>query len=295
MTPLSKQLNPAQIQKLNQALAPFVSVLLVLAISYSLASLSWLLIPDNASQAAGGAMHRFSMASPQANAHQSDAMVNAITREHLFGEYQQAAAAPVNTADAPETHLNLVLRGILAATPMEEASAIISMGQRGEELTYGIGDQVSGATLREIHPDRVILERNGRFETLRMPKDFEDDLIRTSPEQASSPRADTPGSVIGEIRQKILRNPTSFGEYAIPVPYNENGKLRGYKLQPQGNRALFDQVGLDPNDVILSVNGVPLNNPARGITALRRLQRAKEIDLKILRNGAEIPLHFEIP
>jgi len=294
MQNLSKQLNPAQLQKLNQVLPPLVSLMLVLAISYTMASLAWLLMPSGKSTHNTSALRISPGMNNQSSANQSDAQVNTITRQHLFGEYEQVATKQ-DTADAPDTRLNLVLRGILADTPMENASAIISIGRRGEEMTYGIGDKVSGASVKEIHADRVILERNGQFETLRMPKEFNSLINTSSATNSPAPRMDTPGSVIGEIRAKILRNPTSFGEYAIPVPYNENGRLRGYKLQPQGDRSLFDQLGLDPNDVILAVNGVPLNNPAKGITALRRLQRAKEIDLKVLRNGAEIPLHFEIP
>ena len=69
----------------------------------------------------------------------------------------------------------------------------------------------------------------------------------------------------------------------------------GYRLQPQGDRALFDSVGLQSNDVILAVNGIKLKDPAKGLKALRALQRAKSIDLTILRNGSELPLHFDIP
>jgi type II secretory pathway component PulC len=40
---------------------------------------------------------------------------------------------------------------------------------------------------------------------------------------------------------------------------------------------------------------VELNDPTKGIKALRSLQRAKSIDAKVLRNGVEVPMHFEIP
>lgn len=268
------------------------NIILILACSYTLSQLTWLLIPvDQSNQQTSVGKNQKSPISSQQNELQRK--IQQIPQSHLFGNYQsETSTAPVQT-DAPETRLNLVLKGLLAATPMQRASAIIALGKGGKEDIYGIGDRVSNATVKEIYADRVILENNGRFETLTLPKEF----ANTGPEAKATGRrsAITPGGVLGNIRSKILKNPTSFGDYAIPIPYNENGKLRGYRLQPQGDRALFDQVGLDPNDVIVELNGVKLNNPNRSLKALRKLQNAKSMDITVLRNGAELPLHFEIP
>ena len=283
------------IQKLNSWLPAAFTLLFILACSYTLAQLTWLLIPVEHSPApAPQAKSRHALNAANAG---EQLKIQQITQAHLFGLYQASTSKAVQT-DAPETRLNLTLKGVLSTSPMEHASAIIAMGKNGQEDIYGIGDRVSSATVKEIHVDRVILERSGRYETLRLPKDFSSNtLIETSPDAAPGnlSSASSPGEVLSNIRQQILKNPTSFGQYAIPIPYNENGKLRGYKLQPQGDRALFDQVGLSPDDVIIAINGVDLNDPTKGLKALRKLQRAKQIDLKVLRNGAEIPLHFEMP
>ncbi|TNF33093.1 MAG: type II secretion system protein GspC [Gammaproteobacteria bacterium] len=285
------------IQKLHQTLPGILTLVLVIACSFSLAQLTWLLIPAvETSQAPPVTSQSHNPALQSQSALQQK--IQQISQAHLFGEFQSQPTETVK-ADAPETRLNLVLKGLLAATPMTHASAIISMGANGEENIYAVGDRISSATIREIHDDRVILENNGRYETLRLPKDFDDsDIIQSVDDSAAvtgSSTPSTPGEVLSDIRQKILRNPTSFGEFAIPIPYNENGKLRGYRLQPQGDRALFDEVGLDPNDVIIAINGLSLDNPNNGLQALRKLQNAKSVDITVLRNGAEIPLHFEMP
>jgi general secretion pathway protein C len=281
-------------QKINQTMPVVFNVLLILAISYILAQLSWLLMPDepeSQGQPAGSSIrHTANKQSAQ------QIKIQQIPQAHLFGNYKAVINKAVKTV-APDTRLNLELKGVLAANPMDKASAIISMGKRGKEDIYGIGDKVSSATVREIYPDRIILERSGRFETLRLPKEFSSNtLIKSSgasPNTSAQPSS--PGQVLGNIRKKIIQNPTSFGQYAIPIPYNENGKLRGYRLQPQKDRALFDQVGLNPSDVVIGINGVKLDNPANGLKALRALQSAKQVNITVLRNGAEIPLSFEIP
>lgn len=282
-------------QRLNKHLPIAFNIILIIACSYTLSQLTWLLIPAESNTPAP-AVRQFDK-SPTSQLSGQQQKIQKITDAHLFGVYQSTAATPAQT-DAPETRLNLTLKGVLAATPMNRASAIIAKGKNGKEDIYGIGDKVSSATIKEIHTDRVILERSGRFETLRLPVDFSNNTLIQSARSTSagSPgRPSTPGAMLADIRKKIIRNPTSFGQYAIPIPYNENGRLRGYRLQPQGDNSLFDAVGLSPDDVIVGINDVKLNNPAQGLKALRKLQSARQIDITVLRNGAEIPLHFEIP
>lgn len=289
LTAKSINLEKENLEKLNRLLPPALSILLIIACSYILSQITWSLIPGEDNQTTSP-NRLIAQNKPQTQNYRH------ISDAHLFGNFLQSSA-PVVKADAPDTRLNLTLKGVLAATPMEFAAAIISMGKNGKEDVYSVGDKVSSASVIEIHPDRVILERGGKMETLRMPKDFTDNLIKSTRASRTnrSSNALTPGAMLSDIRKQILKNPTSFGKFAIPVPYKENGKLRGYRLQPQGDSALFEAVGLSPNDVLIAINGVELNNPAKGLKALRSLQKAKQVDLTVLRNGAEIPLHFEIP
>lgn len=285
--PKSLNFNEADLAKLNRVLPSLFTIILIIACSYTLSKITWSLIPGDESSAP-------SSFQPKTGIKQASKKYNEITDAHLFGIFQQTASKTKQTV-APETRLNLQLKGVLATNPMEYGSAIISKGKNGKEDTYALGDKVSSATVKEIYADRVILERAGKLETLRMPKDDNGSLITSSARAPTSIRDSSPGAVLSDIRSQILKNPTSFGKYAIPIPYNENGRLRGYRLQPQGDRSLFDKVGLDPNDVIVAVNGVELNNPTKGLKALRSLQSAKSIDLTVLRNGAELPLHFDVP
>jgi len=285
---LADKLNLARINKL---LPPAITLLLIIACTYTLSQISWALIPDDTRKTAPTPRNNSA-----ANAKKS-AVNNYqhIAEAHLFGEYQ-ISPGNITKKDAPETRLNLVLKGVLAAQPMKLASAIISMGKNGKEDIYGIDDKVSSATVKEIHADRVILMRSGRLETLRMPKDSSDNFIKSADTNRAKPiDRSSPGSALGDIRKNILKNPTSFGKYAIPIPYRENGKLRGYRLKPQGDNTLFDAVGIQASDVILAINGVKLNSPNEGLKALRSLQKAKQVNLTVLRNGAELPLQFDIP
>ena len=280
--------------KLVHVMPRVLNVVLIILCSYTLSQITWLLIPQDQAQLSAPPPQKRTTAPTTP----SSRNYNTLSNAHLYGKYEAAPAQKQATTEAPETRLNLVLRGVLAATPMKSASAIIALGKNGKEETYVVGDQVSSATLSEVHDDRVILDRGGRLETLKLPSEYDDSFIQSNQdtdELPVSPDSGDAGSVLSGIREQIVKNPTSFSQYALPVPYNENGQLRGYRLKPQGDRALFDSVGLDPDDVIISVNGMDLNNPATAIKALRNLQSADQLNLVILRDGAEMPLQFELP
>ena len=96
------------------------------------------------------------------------------------------------------------------------------------------------------------------------------------------------------IRGDILKNPTSFGDYALPVLVKENGKQVGYRLKPQQKGALLSELGIESNDVITEINGVKLDKPENGISALRKLSTAKNLNIVVKRNGAEVPLNITL-
>lgn len=91
-----------------------------------------------------------------------------------------------------------------------------------------------------------------------------------------------------------MSNPTSFGDYALPVVVKENGKQVGYRLQPQKKGEMLSALGLQPTDIIIAINGVKLDQPQNGINALRTLSTAAEISLTLKRNGAEVPLNIQL-
>ena len=46
------------------------------------------------------------------------------------------------------------------------------------------------------------------------------------------------------------------------TPYIVNGEIRGYRLFPGADRALFRSLGLKPGDLVTEIDGQPLNEPA---------------------------------
>lgn len=269
-----------------------MSVLLIIACAYLLVEITWMLIPQEDEKVLP-AQKKIS----SANAKQAQQnSFRQLTSANIFGVSQNAPLA--KQTKAPETKLNLTLKGVLAAIPMKMASAIISQGKSGKEDIYSVGDKMSGGVLiKEIHPEHVVLERSGRREILKLQKISGVNLKSASKKGYNSPAGRSIGSsarALTKIRTDILKNPTSFADYALPVIVKENGKQIGYRLQPQKKGELLSEMGLQPTDVITQINGVKLDKPQNGVSALRKLSTAKSLDLVVKRNGAEIPLNITL-
>lgn len=91
-----------------------------------------------------------------------------VAQYHLFGRADVIAGNAPTVA--PQTKLNLVLRGVIASKSQEEALAIIAT-RGGDEKGYSPGERLpGGAELKEIYADRVILQHRGRLETLMLER-----------------------------------------------------------------------------------------------------------------------------
>ncbi|MCM0612144.1 general secretion pathway protein GspC [Marinobacter sediminum] len=89
----------------------------------------------------------------------------------LFGTATSTGTnEPVDTENLPETNLRLFLRGVLAADGEFPGSALIE-DEKSKTEAYLVGDELPGnATLRSVHPNRVIIERSGKLENLFFPE-----------------------------------------------------------------------------------------------------------------------------
>jgi general secretion pathway protein C len=264
----------------SAVLPPWVSVLLVVAIAWQLANIVWLLVPAGNEVAAAAPSAPGSRASVSSS---GAADIQAIVNAHLFGNYS-AEEIPVemDPVDAPDTRLSLELRGTIAADTPEQALAIIAEKSGGEHV-YAIGDAVAGgASLHSVYPDRVLLRRAGQLETLRLPR-----AEQTSGSGRATPQRRRPVSQsrTSSLREVINRNPSRITDVIRPQPVFKDGQQQGYRVYPGRQRQQFSQLGLRPGDLITQINGMSLDDPARGMEIFRNLGQATSVSVTVERNG----------
>lgn len=101
-------------------------------------------------------------------------------------------------------------------------------------------------------------------------------------------------SVASRLRGAAGSGPGTLEEIAFASPYIREGQFLGFRLRPGRDRELMQKLGLSNGDVITEINGSRLHNPMQGFIALRELMDAKQVNVRVLRNGAEIPLAFSL-
>jgi len=106
-----------------------------------------------------------------------------IPNWHLFGKEDLSKPTPPPKAiiEAPTTPLELTLQGtFLGKSKTEESWAIISSSDK-EQKMYKVGDEIlGGATLFAVESFQVILERNGRHESLPLPRPSMSEELQTT-------------------------------------------------------------------------------------------------------------------
>ena len=281
-------------------LAVPANILLVILLAHGLARLSWSLIPTPP-QAPPSISD--SARQPVATPNAVDADYTTIASWHLFGQVTTAKPAPPPVVKAPETKLNLKLAGIFYAEGGGKALALIG-GDSGDELSYAVGDQLpGGARLEQILRNQVVLSRNGRLETLSLPREDGGGIqgVTTSPlplpqddaELATEEEAAVDASELANrFRNTVMTDPTVLQELAFASPYVQNGQFMGFRLRPGRDQQLLGELDLQNGDVITEINGTPLNSPAQSFALLQELLEADTVNIKVLRNGTEIPYTF---
>jgi len=259
------------------------NVVLVVLLAYSLADLTWRLMPAPEMESLPP------IVSSKASNQIPERAFN-IARFHLFGKKQVQANKQLATAPMRETKLNLTLHGVVASDQPAFSGAIISAPGKNERF-YSVETEVAGgAVLKEVHPDHVVLLRNGQYETLRLPEQTLGQIQgnKAVPKAVNKARVASaqPKVSLREYRDTLVRNPQELAGMVSIAPYKEAGRVVGYTVKPGRDKAIFGQLGLQAGDVVTSVNGIKLNNPAKGLSVLRTLTGNKEVQLEIRRNGA---------
>lgn len=278
----------------------FVNTLLVVGIGVALAFVSLKLMPESAPAPLADVTP---VTGNQSNAPGPMQLASIISSVHLFGDASKKpvkAEVPKPSEPLKDTSLNLQLAGVFAFEPQEQAIAIISAGS-AEQNAYGIGDKISGeTTLEAVYPDHVVINNRGKLEKLTLPENVQPIALRPIQSASSGRSQATENQTVElptnprELRDTLARNPSMLGRVVAAEPYQENGKLVGYRITPKQNPEILEAQGIVAGDIITRVNNIQLNSQKQGIRALRNAVKAENLEVTILRDGVEVPISISL-
>ena len=263
-----------------RSLPLWVSAGLVLLLAWQAVQLTWTALGARPAPAPAGAGPAAGAPPPPVPS-TATVDVERIVSAHLFGVAGAPAAADADPNAVAATRLNLVLAGTIAHADPKRGYAILGESAAGARV-YAVGKTVAGgAKLHAVYPDRVILDRGGKLESLLLPKQFQGGGM-----SAAAGPAPAPDPMLGQRLQEFAaQNPGAITEIIRPQPVFANGQQRGYRVYPGRNRQQFSRLGLMPGDLVTAINGTPLDDPARGMEILQSMNSATQVTVTVERNG----------
>ncbi|MDH5326066.1 MAG: type II secretion system protein GspC [Gammaproteobacteria bacterium] len=299
------------VDRLDKRMPAMVTILLVIMLGNTLAQITWKLVPVPEHRSTFSQDNRGHV-SPVSRTNAQEPVALQISAWNLFGKFEQQVVVedspPPPVEDAPETRLNLKLKGVFATKDPYSGLAIIA-DSKGDDAYFSTGETVTaGAVLAQVFEDKVLLERNGSYETLKLPVELPpstgaDEMRRdASLRRSSAPSRDlqmnpAAQTTLKKYRDDLVNNPqTVMSKFPLRVqPYNKGGKLVGYRVRPGKDRKLLGMLGLRNGDVVTSVNGIPLDNPLKALEIIKALPSTTQFTVDFERNGVPQSSSFTLP
>lgn len=204
-----------------------------------------------------------------------------LRQSPIFGIPQAKAPAPVPQR-IPETRARLTLHGVIVDGP--RSGAIVGeQGGRQQFVPVG-GETTGGLVLQEVHADRVVLERQGESELLRFP-------AVPSVLRPQSPRA------ADEVKTPQQTSSLDFGAPSVQwqqhvrvIKFHKEGRFQGYRVLPGTQPQLYKDLELEPEDVVVAMNGEPVRDEASVESFAEKLVSGSATQVRILRGDRVIDL-----
>ncbi|SFR77553.1 type II secretion system protein C (GspC) [Marinobacter daqiaonensis] len=195
--------------------------------------------------------------------------------------------------NAPETRLRLRLEGVLVAEKPENSGAIVTSGGN-TTAHYRVGEMIPGnAELVEVEPGRILIRRQGAYESLTFEEDYSDaGLAEAEPAENAGERMPSTDDFLAQAQARL----DSEGANALlafglrPV---DDGGSQGYVFD--GSNAMLRAVNLRQGDVITAINGYPLGDLEQDRQLLETLRSESQLQVEVERDGARFTVTYALP
>ena len=276
---LGRQAKPA-----SRWIPPWISGALIIIVTYKLAELTWMLLPEGPSSPQQTLVPALPLPQPLNKVGPNVDISNQIIEAHLFGIAPSESLDLVTetTIEAPETTLNLKLAGMVSVSGGEDqhSSAIIASGN-GEQKTYQIGQTIDGgggARLHSVLDNRVLVVRAGQLESLSLPKKESENSLTVVPRVARV-------ATTTQVREMISPDASRITDIIRVAPHIEQGQMIGFRVTPGKEQQQFALLGLLAGDVVTDINGTSMNDPSRGIQVFESLGEGTISNVTVIREG----------
>ncbi|WP_158291542.1 type II secretion system protein N [Marinicauda algicola] len=222
---------------------------------------------------------------PAERAGESGADLSILSEGVLFAARATPDAGEA-VADAPETQLDLTLRGVRRGSDPQSGTAVVQSPELGQR-TLPVGAEIApGVVLEAVYSDRVIINRRGVRESLLLREDARARTSLLRPAGEDAPEA---------VETTVTPPPASPGAARLTEAdwvrglrlerAETAGEAVGYGVLDTSDPVLLDTVGLQAGDIITHVNGRALTGSVNTLEVLEELAESSRASFVVLRGG----------
>ena len=217
-----------------------------------------------------------------------------------FLPFGSSVAPPAMQEVAGETSLGLLLLGVTISVPAVGSRAIISGGD-GPPRGYFVGEIITASvSLSAIEPDHVVLNVDGRLETLSFVKrgagaapaksgpDLRNLIPATGQTNAPTAASNDPDAVIARYRAAIeLDAQGVMNRLGLEITD------QGYRITEAASAGVR-QAGFKAGDVVTTVNGQKVGDMAADQRYFDDVAASGRARVELLRDGQTIVMSFPL-
>ena len=230
---------------------------------------------------------------------QLGAATQALAGAHLFG---------VAPAGKTVSNLNVKLRGVFAGGGTGTGYAIVNAGGRDQATRIG-GEVVPGVTLESVHAGHVVLrleERTSAQAPAAAPPRYAQatpPALRPPPATGAPPAPQSPNlstrfqrseryAPVGDVASESQPPaPASAPAPKTPAPRPlSSGLSQGLVIQDVPPGSLLERIGLQPGDLVRSVNGEAVTSEADVARVLQQRGMQGSFTAEVQRGGMTVPI-----
>lgn len=242
--------------------------------------------------------------------------VDLIIKRNIFNS-EGGAEEKVDPSAKPKEQLTTVVKsdlpvkltGTIYGGDPFSGIALVENTTKRTINSFMVGDTLTGnAVIKEIHKERIIIDNGGRMEFIevdsqqltRSKRNKKKTVatnagvapIATEPppnsyKEEGFERKDREMSMTQAYRNKLLTTDfTKVLQDAKASPNVIDGELKGFVLTRIRKDSIYEKAGIQNDDIVEEINGIPLTDTSQAIKLLQSLRNESEVELRINRGGS---------
>lgn len=165
-----------------------------------------------------------------------------------------------------------------------------------------VGESFKNYMLKKVYVNYVLFSKNNKEYKLSLKDDKKVSYIIdkkssniNSIENEQIIVMDDKVTIKRAYLNKYIKNYENiWNDIAIKEIKNKNGKIDGFKINKISKNSVFLKLGLKKGDILKEINNIKLSSYNEAFGIYKKINKLKNLNIKILRNSKEMELNYEI-